>query len=763
MTFRTGLASLVLAVLLFSAAWGSPWPLFDDNLYPWKSLSLLDGTDAWREEQLAEWGQASRFPWEWASEKKEADKGAVVTLYNTASLFDIDVFYGREGFPEGRRLPLFQGNNYNLTFNGTPLYSDDYLYRTGSVRDKIDLLINKETEDFRIEAELSVESGENFENEGASLSFDHLSVVYEKGTRLTVGKITPFFGPYLLDKKDEGIAGFEVKTTLGGVGLHFVAARPDVPLDFTQAGSHTISLDRSQWESGDVIYHFPKPFDYFEVEEVPAVVYEISESGGDVLTRDITSLCTITHSDVIIPAAALTPGSLRVEIRYTDERSGARQQMYINAFNLEKEWPWGLSAAVAYVDLHNDTHSVENTQGLRGPLDSNIWSFRASFEKGLFRGTGQYAVSKIVPDDNLYDDREIDFIAFVTGSAGLGPLLLEGEYARMGADFLPNVLSLRDKWKLYTDREGDFTWNYEEEMPLGVEGVRVRVTLDGAVKQSVTFSRMTDLESRYMQNDDYASYDRFYLPYYSPTGNEYRLYGEGISDGQETTLLSWNGTWKNLSASVAYTSEKDDDLVVSPLKKQMKSVVIESTWENSFVTMTASYEKSRDKIYFSPEESGFVYQNEDETLSLKGSGHYKIPLPSHFALKLLGEGEYVKDADSIFEEWRALMFRERILPFDRVDEDLLRLRYGYQLFYQFHESSYLMAYYQREESRGENSLGGASLDYYSYERGIKFFSDFGEEKFRFAAFYDEYELRFSHWSPWDYSYKRIGALLEMRF
>ena len=763
MTFRTGLASLVLAALLFTAAWGSPWPLIDDNLYPWKSLSLLDGTDTWREEQLAEWGEVSRFPWEWASEKKEADKGAAVTLYNTASLFDIDVFYGREGFPEGRRLPLFQGNNYNLTFNGTPLYSDDYLYRTGSVRDKIDLLINKETEDFLIEAELSVESGENFENEGASLSFDHLSVVYEKGTRLTVGKITPFFGPYLLDKKDEGIAGFEVKTTLGGVGLHFVAARPDVPLDFTQAGSHTVSLDRSQWESGDVIYHFPKPFDYFEVEEVPAVVYEISESGGDVLTRDITALCTITHSDVIIPAAALTPGSLRVEIRYTDERSGARQQMYINAFNLEKEWPWGLSAAVAYVDLHNDTHSVENTQGLTGPLDSNIWSFRASFEKGLFRGTGQYAVSKIVPDDNLYDDREIDFIALVTGSASLGPLLLEGEYARMGADFLPNVLSLRDKWKLYTDRDGDFTWNYEEEMPLGVEGVRVRLTLDGTVKQNLVFSRMTDLESRYMQNDDYASYDRFYLPYYSPTGNEYRLYGEGISDGQETTLLSWNGTWKSLSASVTYTSEKDDDLVVSPLKKQMKSVAVESTWENSFVTMTASYEKSRDKIYFSPEESGFVYQNEDETLSLKGSGHYKIPLSSHFALKLLGEGEYVKDADSIFEEWRALMFRERIFPFDRVDEDLLRLRYGYQLFYQFHESSYLMAYYQREESRGENSLGGASLDYYSYERGIKFFSDFGEEKFRFAAFYDEYELRFSHWSPWDYSYKRIGALLEMKF
>ena len=88
--------------------------------------------------------------------------------------------------------------------------------------------------------------------------------------------------------------------------------------------------------------------------------------------------------------------------------------MYINAFNLEKEWPWGLSAAVAYVDLHNDTHSVENTQGLTGPLDSNIWSFRASFEKGLFRGTGQYAVSNIVPDDNLYADREIDFIAFVT-------------------------------------------------------------------------------------------------------------------------------------------------------------------------------------------------------------------------------------------------------------------------------------------------------------------------------------------------------------
>jgi len=74
-----------------------------------------------------------------------------------------------------------------------------------------------------------------------------------------------------------------------------------------------------------------------------------------------------------------------------------------------------------------------------------------------------------------------------------------------------------------------------------------------------------------------------------------------------------------------------------------------------------------------------------------------------------------------------------------------------------------MAYYQREESLGENSLGGASLDYYSYERGLKFFSDFGEKNFRFAAFYDEYELRFDHWSPWDYSFKRIGALLEMKF
>lgn len=735
----------------------------DDNLYPWKSLSLLDGTEPWRQESLEEWDSAARFPWEWVSQKKEAEKGALFTVYNTASLFDIDVFYGREGFPEGRRLPLFKGNNYNLTLNGTPLYSDDYLYRTGSVKDKVEIFLNKETEDFSVEAALSVESGENFEAEGAIFSFDHLSVVYEKGTRLTVGKITPFFGPYLFDKRDEGIAGFEVETTLGGIALHFVAARPDIPLDFTKSGTQRVILDREKWESGDVIYHFPKPFDYFEVEELPVWVYEISDGAGEVVTRDITSLCHVTHSDVIIPAGALDPGALRVEIHYTDEQSGARQQMYINAFNLEKEWPWGLSAAVAYVDLHNDTHSVENTQGLTGPLDSNIWSFRASFQKGGLAASGHYAVSKIVPDDNLFDDREIDFITRLKAALDWGRIRLKGEYARMGADFLPNVLSLRDKWKLYTDRDGDFTWNYEEEMPLGVETFRASLSLEGALQQKIRFSRVTDLESRYMQNEEYASYDRFYLPYYSSTGNEYRLYGEGISDGQETTLISWEGAWKSLSASLTYTAEKDDDLVISPLKKQMKSVVVQSGWENSFAEVTVSYQKSRDKVYFSPGEGGFVRQQKDETFTLEGAGHYRIPLPSHFALKLLGEGEYVKDADSIYEEWRGLMFRELIFPFDRVGEEYLRFRYGYQLFYLFGEKAYLMAYYQREESRGENSLGGASLDYYSYERGLKFFSDFGETNFRFAAFYDEYELRFDHWSPWDYSFKRIGALLEMKF
>jgi len=747
----------------FFPARGNEWSLLQENLYPWKGLSLLDRTDSARNEALALWGEATRFVWEWDDTEKGPDKDALFTLFSTTALCDIDVFYGREGFPEGRRLPLYKGNNHNLTLNGTPLYSDDYLYRAGSVKSALDLFINKETEHFHVEGELSLESGENFQGEDTRLSFDHLSLIYRKGTRLRVGKIRPFFGPFLLDKRDHGIAGFEVETELAGTRIHFVAARPDIPLDFTGSQPGQVFLDKSSWTSGDVIYHFPEPFHYFEVEELPVRVFEIRSEGGEVFTRDITALCTTTHSDVIIPEAVLLPETIQVEIRFNTPRNGARQQMYINAFQIEKSIIPELALTLSYVDLHNDTHSVENTQGLQGPLDSNIWSLKAFFEKDIFEVSWQYALSKIVPDDNLFDDREIDFIHRITAKAELPSFAIHGEYGRMGADYLPHVLSLRDKWKLFTDRDADFRWNYEDEAALGQEGGRVSLSIEGFISQQVAFSAFKKLPSPYMQKETYAQYDRFYLPYYSSVGNDFRLYGPGIDDGEKVSSLSWTGRWRQFKAGFMYETRRDEDLVISPLEKEIKTLRFSGEWDGNGLFFSAVYSSTRDKIYYSPHEGGFIFQGDDKTLHLSGEACYKAELPYGFALKVIGEGEYIDDADSFYEKWESQTFREMIFPADRVDENVFRFRSGLQLFYTFKNKGYVKLYYQREDYAGGNSLGGLPLDYLSYERGIKFFSDFGEENFRFAAFYDEYELRFDHWASYDYSFKRIGALLEMKF
>ena len=199
------------------------------------------------------------------------------------------------------------------------------------------------------------------------------------------------------------------------------------------------------------------------------------------------------------------------------------------------------------------------------------------------------------------------------------------------------------------------------------------------------------------------------------------------------------------------------------IKKEIKTLHFTGEWDGKGLLFNAAYSFARDKIYYSPHEGGFVFQGDDKTLCLSGEARYKAELPHRFALKIMGEGEYIADADSFYEEWESQTFREMIFPADRVDENLFRLRSGLQLFYTFEEKGYVQLYYHREDYVSGNSLGGLPLDYLSYERGIKFFTDFGEENFKFVAFYDEYELRFEHWTSYDYSFKRIGALLEMRF
>ncbi len=757
---------LFLAVIPAAALTGGEELVLDNRYFTgWKLTA--DMTDNAREEFLEEWSRGYDLDWE-ASYGDIADSPDAegITFINTLCLHDIDIFYGREGFPEGRRSLLFQGNNYNLTYNNTLLQSDDYIYRKGSFRDTLSVFVNKKIKGVKTEASFYVKSGENLEGYGTEFAFGTARFEFEGGTRISVGQISPFFNIYTFDKRNTAIPGIEIETELAGTRVHLVAGRPDMPLDFvSDKGMKRVNIDAGQWSRpADVIYHFSEPFNYFEVTDIPVWVYMYSGEGGASTVSDITAQCVVTHSDVVIPYDLITPETQRLEIVYDRDGGAAVQQMYINAFDFRRELVPGLECGISYVDLHNDTHSVENTPGLTGPFDSNIWSLDADWSQGALSLNWQYAVSKAVPDDYYYEEREKDFIHLMTSAYETESLYAELTLFRMGADYLPNILSLRDKWKLFEDRDGDFLWNHEEEgMPLGTEGLFFRAWGEWLMEHELTLSYTKDLKSDYKTNDEYYSYDRFYLPYYSSVGNELYYYGEGIDDGLRTLEVSLRESFDGVTASLSYRREEDGDLVVTPLEKDTVSWRGRLSYENSLFFLAAEHRRRTDPVWYAPLDSAFMTEDEDTTTLIRGSFKENIHVWSDLFLKIRGDFELTYDRDSLYEEREKMLFRETVCELDFKDGDTAEYHWTAELLYRITDATYAKISYDREEFRGENSRTGESADYFAYQRGIKLMSQIANGALDVTAFYDEYELRFDILDAYDFSYKRVGLAITWLF
>ncbi len=755
------------ALLLFCFLSAAGADLFLDNRFYEKWDATLDMTENSRRDTLDRWAERYDFDWELSYDDLAAEPSEDgIHFVNTATLHDIDVFYGREGFPEGRRDVFFEGNNYNRTFNNTLLQSDDYIYRKGSFRDSLKVYVNKDLGGLSMKASFSLSTGESLEAEGTGASFDKAEFVFDKGTYLAVGKISPFFGIYTFDKRNTAIPGIDIRTRIGGADVEFVAGRPDMPLDFLTSGdTGTVNINASQWtREKDVIYHFPEPYNYFEVTDIPVWVYAYRGTGGATEMEDITAQCEVTHSDVIIPYAVLTPDTERITIVYDEEGDKAQQQMYINAFNIQKTFLGGFNAGVSYVDLHNDTHSVENTPGLTGPFDSNIWSFNAGFGTGCLTVAWQYAISKAVPDDYLYEDRERDFIQLAEADYSGEYLSGKISYFRLGADYLPNILSLRDKWKLYEDSDGDFLWNHEEEgHPMGTEGVSASLSAEFITEHTVEFVRYKDLESDYKRNPEYASYDIFYVPYYASSGNEYRYYGEGIDDGRVFTAISLTEKYRGFTGRISRTGDKDDDLVIVPEPKDSVVTAYFAGYENGFVKASVEHIDRSKPVWYSPRTGSFVFGGDDVTTKYSFDGRYSAKLYKGLWGKLHLTALVTRDADSLYEQRENMMFRDLITDFDFVDSDTAEYGGSLELIYRFADGSDLSFDYVRKEFRGEDSVAGVSMDYFRYKRGVRYFTGLGVEGLKLIAFYDEYELRFEEIDLYDYSYKRVGLSLSFAF
>ena len=775
------------------------------TLYPYKYSKYLKFTDLYLDELLK--GEKSNifFSGEYFNELK-ADENYSFFVYsdffkthnkegfsflNEAYLYDTDIFYGRDGFPEGKLTPLLKGNDYNRTLNNELFTPDDYILRKSHILDKLHLFYKKSSNNMVFSTSFIFYSGENFNSDGSGVSFENAKLIYKNNWEFSAGKISPFFDEYTFDKKYTKITGFEVRNRdFYGIDIDFVAARPDVPLDFTKSSPNEAMINLKKWNGErDIIYHFEKPYNFFYTKknELPVYVYAYhTDSSGTVVTDDITNLCKINYDSVIIPADIISPMFDYITIKYDEIADKGRQLNYLNAFNIKIPIRRGTSFFVSYVNLHNDTHSIEDISGVVGPLDSHLWNFILKSKLKHLSLFLQYAESAMVPNDYRFNKREIDAIYWGEISYYNDFLKLTGAYYWLGADYMPNILSLRDKWKLFEDKNGNYKWDYEEAREsFGNEVYKFSVKFNRYVGLNIpyldlrlddvkfSYRHSKNLVSNYLRNVNYASSeDKFYIPYYSSVGNGYKLYGDGIDDGMETDSYSIGYYGKETLFEYSYKKVEDDNLIITDLKKDynIRKLLLKAKFdEDSYLFWSKEWKENF--VWYSPIKNNFEYQKSDKTTRF--GLHMNLPLnvynnnyslvPDFLGIAFSLDLDYTYDADSLFLDKENYIFKEYIKDIDVVDQDIFKNGVGIYLYYKIKPKNYFLFTWKYDKFIGVNSVDNDALDYKKWERGVKYFSNFGLKNARVVAFYDEYELRFEHLSGHDYSFKRIGGYLQYEF
>ena len=676
-------------------------------------------------------------------------------------LNDYDTFYGREDFPEAKNSSLFKGNNYNLTFNNNDLKSDNYIYRQGHIRGLLDIIYFKNFENSFLKLNFEIQTGENFERGDFSAGFNNIEYSYNDDFNFQIGEINPYFNDFLLDKQNTELTGFMLKKSLNGFKIQFVAARPDIPLDFTDSNTEEVSFNMDNWNvEKPIIFHFPEPYNYFDLkkEDIPV---SVSAYSGDNFFN-ITDVCEITHSDVIVPVGVINEGYDRIVINY-DSVEDTRQLMYLNAFKIDKSF-LGLNFALSYVDLHNDTHSIENVGDYINPFDSNIWSFNINGEKGVFNFDLFGAQSKMIPDDYEYEKREVDFLYSLNAGLDFVNFDLNVGYTWFGADYILNIIDLKHKWKLVEDSNSDFKWDYENSVGKpGNEIYKLKINHFIPLESEVSLFYIKDLKSNYKSNEEYASYNKFYLPYFSASGNDFNLYGEGIDDNKKTLKLNYEMRFHNLDFIFGYEKVKDDNLMITSLKKDYTIRNHKLKYTHDYFDLSLDYIHKKDFVYYSPDINNFKLQKEDNTLDLKFKYHRRIKITENIFIKLFGKINYIKDADSLYlnKEW---YFKNYIVEnMDFVDENIFKHRGGLNFYYKFSKESYFHIFYDAELLSGKDSVNDKTMDYKRIKRGIKYYTNFKNENVFLVAFYDEDLMQFEKLEENDFSYKRIGAFLKFKF
>lgn len=690
-----------------------------------------------------------------------------LTLRGFIWLYDTDVFYGRGDFPEARRSPLFEGNNYNRTFNNDLMRSDDFIQREGVVRGRMDIELLRTFDNATMSASAYIISGENFSSENSTLYFNHVAYDYSNIWHFRIGEVYPYFDDFTLNKKETPLPGFEMSAKFSGGEFYFIAARPDFPLDFAQHTAKETILYAHAWDDDSVIHHFTTPYNMFEVVTPPVHVYRHDNNSGVMLIEDITDLCEINHAEVIIPRTVLTPNTQKIVIVANTASQSSQQTMYLNAFQLQKKWEFDhgyFDAACVYVDLHNDTHSTENIQGLVGPMDSNIWSIRAQGKYKTFKLNAQYATSKFTPDDNKYNTREIDsfYSVLMAVNEAEASFHITGRYTKFGADYLPNLLTLRDAWKIQQDNNADFKWDYESAAKPGTETYNVCIKFSSGITHSLGVNYSYDLASSYKQQSKYAGYDPLYIDYYGTDSNGLRLYGEGIDDGRTMFSLFLTEGYKAVSLTAHYIRDKDDTLIITPEKRDTKSVEFTAKLATKPIDLSLHYLSIHDDVRFDPQSKTFITREKNTTFFAEMLYHHSFELDDTWSFRVRGKLEYINDADTLYDN-RSMPFRTFIAGADVVGSNVLHHDGGVYAYYTLNAASSFCVFYVLDIYRATNSYDGRALDYFRYNRGIKFTTTFGITDAYLNAFYDEDVTEFSELTQYTQSFKRIGAMLSMTF
>ncbi|TYB30389.1 MAG: hypothetical protein FXF47_09640 [Candidatus Mcinerneyibacterium aminivorans] len=760
---------LILSMILcLSVVFASSGEIADDNII----FNTLLNTEY---DRIIDFPYLSKINW---IQKKESDKFSwqfssknIITILddvkegltfsNRLYLYDSDVFYGRENFPEARSMPLFKGNNYNLTFNNDLLRSDDYILREGTIKNNLDVYFKKKFDEFKISGNFSFKSGQNLESRNSYFEFKSIKLIKDNSFSMEIGKITPHFDDLNLDKQNTPVTGVQISKKWKNTNITFVAARPDIPLEFGFDDTDRVVVNVNDWNKDKpYIYNFEKPYNYFDIEQGNIPVFINAYRDGAVI--EITNSCIINHGEVIIPSQIMNGDYDRIEITYN--RTNTDQQLiYLNAFDFNKTLFKNTKIGISYVDLHNDTHSVTNLSSNFAPFDSNIWSINLESSFNNLNWLIKVFQSKIVPDDYKYDKREIDYVYYFNTNYKQNKFEAQFEYSWIGGDYLLNVIPLSHKWKLVEDSNSDFNWDYHKLYgELGEETYDFSIEYENFFTHNFNVSYAFNLKSNY-KNSEYALYDRFYIPYYSQTGNEYNLYGEGIDDGKKDLILKYKIKKHNIEFMASYKKVIDPDLHISNLEKNYEVYTGDVKYENGNLSLSINYDKKYDFVYYSPQIENFIKQKEDSTLQAAMQYNNRFNLFLDLFLNIRENFKYIYDADSLYND-KDWYFKQYIIPdMDTVDENIIQNSLFFELLYKFSSRNYLTVYYDIEGYSGEVSNYSSILDYRRTRRGIKYFSNLEIENLFLVAFYDEDELFFDKQKNLDYTRKEIGALIQFKF